>query len=68
VAVGVVVDDKIKSRNMNENIDKLEPAKCYIKEVNNNKEGQGPNCALNVTIFEDQYYRMTKSHLKGNIC
>ena len=35
-------------------IDKLEAAKCYIKEVNNNREDKVkavPKCALNVTIF-----------------
>ena len=38
-------------------IDKLEAAKCYIKEVNNNREDKvkdDPNCPLHVTIFEDQ--------------
>ena len=48
-------------------IDKLEPAKCYIKEVNNNREDKVkavPKCALNVTIFEDQSVKNVHMSLK----
>ena len=50
--------------NEKEHIDKLEPAKCFIKEVNNNKEDKVPNCALNVTIFEDQSVKNVHMSLK----
>ena len=50
--------------NEKEHIDKLETAKCYIKEVNNNKESRVPNYLLNVTIFEDQSAQNDQKSLK----
>ena len=62
-AVCVAEDYKRKGQQRIET-DKLEPAKCFIKEVNNNKEDKVPNCALNVTIFEDQSLKNVHMSLK----
>ena len=48
---------------MNEN-ENILLAKCYIKEMNNIKEGKVPNCPLNVTIFEDQSVKNDQKSLE----